>query len=94
MKLKIIILCLLFALACNDQKTSTEDAIVNNRSEKDPTAVKVYTATRKPLDYIINTAGKVISFKSIELKSPASGIVEKVLVENGQRAEKGETLLV
>lgn len=94
MKLKIIILCLFFALACDDQKASTEDTIINNRSDKDPTSVAVYTATIKPLDYIINTAGKVISFKSIELKSPSTGMVENVLIENGERVEKGQTIIV
>ena len=94
MKLKIIIFCLLFAFACNEKEKSTEGAIVNNRSERDPTAVKVAVSTTKPLDYIINTAGKVISFRSIELKSSASGIVEKVMIENGQRTVKGESLII
>lgn len=93
MKVKFLIFCLLI-FACSNTKTESDELVTNKVTKIDPTLVKVIKAKLMPLDYIINTGGKVKSFRAIELKSYSSGVIDQVFVQNGEKLNRGKILAV
>ena len=53
---------------------------------------RIYTANRDTLEKLVVATGSIVPRSTIEIKPKASGIVEKILVEEGQPVEAGEKI--
>jgi len=54
---------------------------------------RICTADRDTLEKLVVATGSIVPRSTIEIKSKASGIVERILVEEGERVSAGQVLL-
>ena len=92
-RLTIIVLCCFCLIACDRSQPPTEGIQVSNTPQQfDTNVVEVSRIETKPLEYLINTNGKVKSQKTVELSSKIAGLVKKVYIENGDYVSKGQPI--
>lgn len=65
-------------------------------SKKDPLSSlsEYYTIKKVDLKDLVNQIGTIAPIIKVELKSEASGKIEKILVKEGQKISKGDTILI
>lgn len=56
--------------------------------------VEVYLATTEDVVYMAETTGSLIAEADVDIRSEVSGIVDKILFEEGEEAEEGDLLIV
>lgn len=78
------------------QKASNDQSEVEHSSRKEvpATEVSIATASNRPFEYFVLSSGTVSSAKDIQVQFARSGIVEDILVENGQRVKRGQLIAI
>lgn len=89
---RIYFLGLFIFIACGGKNETIEEDPQRLRTEIPATEVRTVLARIAPFEYLINTSGKINSNTDIEIKANTTGIVEAVLVKNGERVKEGALL--
>lgn len=78
----------LVLLSCSNTQTAAPDA------SKKPVDVLVLTVQPSAIALTLEIMGSVVPFRAVQLASPAEGPVVSLVVRQGDRVRKGDTLLV
>ena len=88
---------LLLAVACESKDDENADAGGGGRGEGDgppPTAVRVATAELGSLDRYANFTGELLAEVMVDVTALESGLLVELLVDEGQRVDRGQRLAV
>lgn len=86
-----LFLVLLFS-ACSSTNSPPGESDNIIRSSIPATEVTVVSATVKPFEYLISASGKIVSSAEVRIQCRRPGIIEKILVGNGQTVVRGQIL--
>ena len=86
----MLILAIVFLYACGGGKESeTENATDSNAK----TLVRVKKVTEQPVEQLIELTGTVQPFKNNDIATTIPGRIDKIMVEVGDRVNKGQVLV-
>lgn len=93
---RIFAVVVIFSMLLSCQKTSPDPSEVemNLRREVPATEVSIATASTRPFQYFVSSSGTISSAKDIQVQFARGGIVEKVMVENGEQVKRGQLIAV
>lgn len=80
--------------AALDQKINELEAVVGKTNPQKATAISITKLETQPFSATIDVQAQVTGQEDVVASSQAPGIVKKVLVHNGQRVGKGQTLAI
>jgi RND family efflux transporter MFP subunit len=89
-----LFLTLLFFYACSGTDTPPEESEKTIKSSIPATEVTVVKAAVKPFEYLISASGKIVSSAEVRTQFRRPGIIEKILVSNGQTVVRGQVLSI
>jgi membrane fusion protein (multidrug efflux system) len=85
-------LALAFIYACSGPVTPPEESEKTIKSSIPATEVSVVKAEIKSFEYLISASGKLVSASEVRTQFRRQGIIEKILVSNGQNVVRGQVL--
>ncbi len=89
--LGLLSVLLLFS-ACSGPDAPSEESEKTIKSSIPATEVTVVKAIIKPFEYLISASGKIVSSAEVRTQFRRPGIIEKILVSNGQKVVRGQVL--
>lgn len=89
----VLLIPLVFS-ACSGSETPPEGTDQTIKNSIPATEVTVVKAAIKPFEYLISTSGKIASASEVRMQFGRTGIIDKILVANGQPVTRGQLLAV
>ena len=91
--ISLFLISAVLLFGCKQQKTEVEEPdVASLRKEAKPTEVETALAVRKAFEYRVNSSGTIASENELKITFRGNGILEKLIVTNGQRVRKGQLL--
>jgi membrane fusion protein, multidrug efflux system len=88
-----VVFLVVISISCQEKTVDGQAPEASDKGEILPTAVSVFLVERRAFEYRVMVPGRVEAQREVQMIARTSGMIKKVLVENGDRIHSGQVIL-